>query len=787
MADSSIQGSLASTGSEGRNITPDFCKITSGKEFHRTREPNTLDWVFSHPQLQEFRASTRNEILWFAAPAGCGKSVSTRSIIEENIFHSVDGLVCACFILKDGSKRQKPATALQALLYQMFTARPQLFNRYAADYVKQTNNGLLHDKVALWDIFKKALADPILGKEVVCIMDGLDECDDTAWLIASLMQLWFDVERSEADSRPILKIFLTSDPRVEFQILFRSTQRLREIHPSESVEEIKSDLRTLYRYRLDRLPCSSSDRLKIDERFHKLGSETANYLWFSLYWPRIEKTIISQRRAERSKLLSRIPQTLDKLYKHLLKGSQDEDTEAWMFRMVFGAVEPLTLTELNAAFAISSEATSYTNLNLKQPGQFRQYLNQLCGPLLTTIDDKVYFIHHSFRDFLCHTSSFKRHTGKFMHKISKADCHTALAEVCCRVLKPRECKNEVTNDAKRRKTSSGFQRNKQTSDDIISHNPFLRYAAINWHQHAKLSRKHGPEINEIIQDLCTPKEAGKIPRGLGILSHQRRPEMAELAAEIEKIVPRHTLSTNATTILVLYIAAWLGLHTLLKHMLSKKPPRGASANLAATLINHAPRTGYLTPLGIAAKRGHIEATKLLLLKSETEPLDPNISPQLSLQLSGDVKWNTLFHCARSVAKAADAPAISRVEKQYKGQLVTATMSGEYQYVENLLANGPDPSEFDFKDVYCAALYSSLEVDEPNTNVIVRLLEVGADANYRRDNAETILEVAALHEDPELVKMLIEAGADPNVYSGNGKHWYEHVGMKDVAREAGLRV
>lgn len=55
------------------------------------------------------------------------------------------------------------------------------------------------------------------------------------------------------------------------------------------------------------------------------------------------------------------------------------------------------------------------------------------------------------------------------------------------------------------------------------------------------------------------------------------------------------------------------------------------------------------------------------------------------------------------------------------------------------------------------------------------------------NDETILEVAAQHEEPQLVILLLRAGAYPNFHSHRGKRWYEYAGMKNAAAEAGIDI
>lgn len=106
---------------------------TSSYEDFKDRNPYRVDgtcrWVLTHPQFHRWRQSEHDDLLWISADPGCGKSVLARSLVDHDLHEKGQTVVCY-FFFKDNEKQDSLATAMCAILHQLFDQRPDLI-RYA--------------------------------------------------------------------------------------------------------------------------------------------------------------------------------------------------------------------------------------------------------------------------------------------------------------------------------------------------------------------------------------------------------------------------------------------------------------------------------------------------------------------------------------------------------------------------------------------------------------------------------------------------------------------------------
>ena len=103
-------------------------------------------------------------------------------------------------------------------------------------------------------------------------------------------------------------------------------------------------------------------------------------------------------------------------------------------------------------------------------------------------------------------------------------------------------------------------------------------------------------------------------------------------------------------------------------------------------------------------------------------------------------------------------------KKPNEKIITAVKDGNLTSMQKLLSGGADPNARD-------------EIGEPilllgayngNTEVVKLLLEKGADVNVKRaDDGTTALWIASYEGKTEVVKLLLEKGADVNVKDKDG--------------------
>ncbi|OCK72803.1 hypothetical protein K432DRAFT_272316, partial [Lepidopterella palustris CBS 459.81] len=72
------------------------------------------------------------------------------------------------------------------------------------------------------------------------------------------------------------------------------------------------------------------------------------------------------------------------------------------FHIIVAAVRPLTLKEINIALAIKDHYRLHEGLNIKLKNEARIVIiiRNLCGLFVMIIDQKVYLIHQTAKEFL---------------------------------------------------------------------------------------------------------------------------------------------------------------------------------------------------------------------------------------------------------------------------------------------------------------------------------------------------------------------------------------------------
>ena len=103
---------------------------TSTYEQHKNINPNrvegTCKWALKSPEYQRWWESSHNDLLWISADPGCGKSVLAKSFVDEVFNTSLPTISVCYFFFKDNNEQNSLATALCAILHQLFGVQPQL-------------------------------------------------------------------------------------------------------------------------------------------------------------------------------------------------------------------------------------------------------------------------------------------------------------------------------------------------------------------------------------------------------------------------------------------------------------------------------------------------------------------------------------------------------------------------------------------------------------------------------------------------------------------------------------
>ena len=160
-----------------RTLSPPESDYKRDKNMISARVAGTCNWFFEDERFLDWRNSKSSKLLWVSAGPGCDKSVLVRALIDERrVCTNVMASTVCYFFFKDGQqKRMDSASALCAILHQLFRNTPSLITHGLPSHRSYGEN--LKNKFSeLWEILIKAAEDPEAG-EIVCILDALDECE----------------------------------------------------------------------------------------------------------------------------------------------------------------------------------------------------------------------------------------------------------------------------------------------------------------------------------------------------------------------------------------------------------------------------------------------------------------------------------------------------------------------------------------------------------------------------------------------------------------------------------
>ncbi|KIW21983.1 uncharacterized protein PV07_12615 [Cladophialophora immunda] len=143
------------------------------KDVNPDRVEGTCQWVLSHSQYRKWLTTTHDDLLWISAHAGCGKSVLAKSLVDNELRNTDQHTVCY-FFFKDNEEQDNLATALCALLHQLFTYQPQLIS-HAIPAWETLGEKLVKEIPELWRMLMAATRDSE-ANNVTCVLDALDEC-----------------------------------------------------------------------------------------------------------------------------------------------------------------------------------------------------------------------------------------------------------------------------------------------------------------------------------------------------------------------------------------------------------------------------------------------------------------------------------------------------------------------------------------------------------------------------------------------------------------------------------
>ena len=380
-------------------------------ESHKARNPgrveNTCKWFLQHASYHSWRDTKSDALLWVSADPGCGKSVLTSSLIDIELAPNEQLTTCYFFFKDDIDEQQSVATALCAILHQLFQQRPALLSR-EANHILLEPEQFLRDIKGLWQFLRRVMQHSLAG-HVMCILDGLDEGPESE--ISTLIELLSNFQQelpaspSSADmSTKSLKFLVTSRPYFSIKSQFQeAVDRFPAIHLSGEDESatIEEEIGLVIQSRTEvltrRLRLSHNVSHALLRKLLEIPNRT--YLWLHLMFNVLQS---STDRTERKLTiaLETIPETVDQAYEKILERSTSREDATKILHVMLAARRPLTIHEINTILALKKGSTSYTDLDLEAAEHISETIRNICGLFVTIRGSEVYLFHMTARNFL---------------------------------------------------------------------------------------------------------------------------------------------------------------------------------------------------------------------------------------------------------------------------------------------------------------------------------------------------------------------------------------------------
>ncbi|GLA81067.1 hypothetical protein AtubIFM56815_004700 [Aspergillus tubingensis] len=372
-----------------------YAGLESYKNLNPERVPGTCEWFFKDERFCNWRASESSSLLWVSAGPGCGKSVLSRALIDEDRLSIgvTTSNICYFFFKEGDSRRMHSTNALCALLYQLLEqddacdGKNRLLQQALGKH-RALGASLTRDFFELWEIIEDYSKLPEAG-ETVCLLDALDECDrDSSEQLVNALR---DFYCSPAATSSKLKFLITSRQYDYLAALFDqfSPTVYVQFDGNEKSEDINREIDIVIDYRVKELSpyLSMDDQRKISDRLKQMENRT--YLWLYLIFDIMRQNpSIYSKRSRIENLLQSIPSKVSDAYERILSSSPDEKQTEIMLQIILAAERPLSPSEMNVALTLAlQDAPFESQAQLESdlwPGtNFKSVVENLCGLFVT--------------------------------------------------------------------------------------------------------------------------------------------------------------------------------------------------------------------------------------------------------------------------------------------------------------------------------------------------------------------------------------------------------------------
>ena len=375
----------------------------------------TLEWIWTHDTFRRWMGSAATpdaggsisagraaeglsdahmRVLVLHGVNGCGKSVLAASVADKLRSR---GVVTVMFSFWAGSSHDTRSDVMfKTIMWQLLEQSPKGQHTKFASHLVNNKAELGNVDAVITETGRLGVE---LGREIYVILDGIDESSDD-WNnprdgpLGGISKLLKSV--------PLLRVLLAGR-----QASLRMARRRWPLHLELTPELVRDDMNKLIQHELDNCPDIRDNDMKGCIQRELESRSTVMFLWVRLVFKELR---LCFSEAEVHATLKRLPDQLNQEYHRLfillskrLHGRQTDPSVGMqrakaILGLIIGAARPLTLTELQLAYAHSlgpDTTGSYHGGMISKEG-----IIDACGDIIALRGESVSLGHTSLREFL---------------------------------------------------------------------------------------------------------------------------------------------------------------------------------------------------------------------------------------------------------------------------------------------------------------------------------------------------------------------------------------------------
>ena len=699
----------------------------------------TSQWLVDSPVFQQWHGGSDHGILWIRGVPGAGKSVLAAKLVGYLI--SEECPVLHFFFRHTIESNHRPEGALRDWIAQALESSPSL-QLAMKKLAFEDEDAASVDSLSISDLWHLLQLGLRSIPKAYLVVDALDEMDQ------QVMEDFLRLLDQLGNTHPHrIKLIITSRP---IPTIERTVRNLRLLDIRFSNDQVSPDILKYLHHRIDEVSSVLQNREAIVQEI--LRKADGLFLYAKLTMDTISRQEAASEQ-EILKVIDRTPLSLSVIYSNLLRDHigrtrLPDGLSILVLQLVTHASRPLRLLEISDCIRVARPEYS------QDIGTLKGLIRTSCGPLLEVLpDESVRVVHHSLTEYLLGLN--RSPSDRDIPVFEPGPTHNGLALLCLSYLKAG-CLDTLEYT----RSSSG---DKDKYAKKLQLSPFMSYAATNWHVHTTKSSAQGfPQDtanHSIFSILMTSQNSEK----LALL------RSLEGGDDVfwERLSGTRNITLEARALL---IALHLDLNDFAKYLLSR-----SNMDTAAFAGNRE----LQPPLHKAIIKGNLEMVILLISKGmdishynaqgkaplhvalECKKICPAIVKRL-LDVGAD-PWQRL-----GSDDDGNEPRDVRIEgKNEKNDNTDVNLNVPLPPIQLAFGHGDEP----VAKMFLAYINSERAARLACRWVLTKLKRVGVmrlilDLELMDINAriygETLLFDACVRFDTDVVKVLLDAGADPNV-------------------------